>query len=75
MAIYCNTLEGNMQYSDHPYCFTPRTYMYSTGLQLSYCNYNLVLIKMEAVNVIFERELLFLYTRMCHILCYYECTS
>ena len=23
MAIYCNTLEGNMQYSDDPYCFTP----------------------------------------------------
>ena len=25
MAIYCNTLEGNMQYSDDPYCFTPST--------------------------------------------------
>ena len=25
MAIYCNTLEGNMQYGDDPYCFTPRT--------------------------------------------------
>ena len=24
MAIYCNTLEGNMQYSDDPYCFTPK---------------------------------------------------
>ena len=23
MAIYCNTLEGNMQYSNDPYCFTP----------------------------------------------------
>ena len=23
MAIYCNTLEGNMQYGDDPYCFTP----------------------------------------------------
>ena len=23
MAIYCNTLEGNMQYSDDLYCFTP----------------------------------------------------
>ena len=22
MAIYCNTLEGNMQYGDDPYCFT-----------------------------------------------------
>ena len=26
MAIYCNTLEGNMQYGDDPYCFTPRAY-------------------------------------------------
>ena len=25
MAIYCNTLEGNMQYGDDPYCFTPNT--------------------------------------------------
>ena len=25
MAIYCNTLEGNMQYGDDPYCFTPST--------------------------------------------------
>ena len=23
MTIYCNTLEGNMQYSNDPYCFTP----------------------------------------------------
>ena len=27
MAIYCNTLEGNMQYSDDPYCFTPNVYL------------------------------------------------
>ena len=27
MAIYCNTLEGNMQYSDDPYCFIPSTYL------------------------------------------------
>ena len=26
MAIYCNTLEGNMQYGDDPYCFTPNTH-------------------------------------------------
>ena len=26
MAIYCNTLEGNMQYGDDPYCFTPISY-------------------------------------------------
>ena len=26
MAIYCNTLEGNMQYGNDPYCFTPNTY-------------------------------------------------
>ena len=26
MAIYCNTLEGNMQYGDDPYCFTPNQY-------------------------------------------------
>ena len=26
MAIYCNTLEGNMQYGVDPYCFTPRAY-------------------------------------------------
>ena len=26
MAIYCNTLEGNMQYGDDPYCFTPNNY-------------------------------------------------
>ena len=26
MAIYCNTLEGNMQYGDDPYCFTPTSY-------------------------------------------------
>ena len=25
MAIYCNTLQGNMQCSDDPYCFTPST--------------------------------------------------
>ena len=25
MALYCNTLEGNMQYGDDPYCFTPST--------------------------------------------------
>ena len=28
MAIYCNTLEGNMQYGDDPYCFTPNVRMY-----------------------------------------------
>ena len=27
MAIYCNTLEGNMQYGDDPYCFTPNSYI------------------------------------------------
>ena len=27
MAIYCNTLEGNMQYGDDPYCFTPSSYV------------------------------------------------
>ena len=27
MAIYCNTLEGNMQYGDDPYCFTPSAYL------------------------------------------------
>ena len=27
MAIYCNTLEGNMQYGDDPYCFTPKLYV------------------------------------------------
>ena len=26
MAIYCNTLEGNTQYGDDPYCFTPNRY-------------------------------------------------
>ena len=28
MAICCNTLEGNMQYGDDPYCFTPSTYVH-----------------------------------------------
>ena len=27
MAIYCNTLEGNMQYNDDPYCFTPTVWV------------------------------------------------
>ena len=27
MAIYCNTLKHNTQYSINPYCFTPNTYM------------------------------------------------
>ena len=35
MAIYWNTLEGNMQYGDDPYCFTPSTLhiisAYNTG--------------------------------------------
>ena len=35
MAIYCNTLEGNMQYSDDPYCFTPNIY---------FCSYILIRI-------------------------------
>ena len=26
-AIYCNTLEGNMQYGDDPYCFTPNSHL------------------------------------------------
>ena len=25
MAMYSNTLEGNMQYGNDPYCFTPST--------------------------------------------------
>ena len=33
MAIYCNTLEGNMQYSDDPYCFTPSTRLVRTREQ------------------------------------------
>ena len=28
MEIYCNTLEGNMQYGDDPYYFTPNTIVY-----------------------------------------------
>ena len=27
MAIYCNTLKHNMQYSIDPYCFTPNVYI------------------------------------------------
>ena len=37
MAIYCNTLEGNMQYSDDPYCFTPSYYaMWPPGTELEW---------------------------------------
>ena len=51
MAIYCNTLEGNMQYGDDPYCFTPTTdphnkYRiagYLCGLQFSQMPYELVI--------------------------------
>ena len=31
MAIYYDTLEGNMQYGDDPYCFTP---IYMDGISL-----------------------------------------
>ena len=33
MAIYYNTLEGNMQYGDDPYCFIPSTYVYIHYIQ------------------------------------------
>ena len=37
MAIYCNTLEGNMQYGDDPYCFTPNTYIHiNTYIYIKY---------------------------------------
>ena len=28
MAIYCNTLKGNMQYGIDPYCYIPNTYVH-----------------------------------------------
>ena len=33
MAIYCNTLKHNTQYSIDPYCFTPSVYIHMTGLR------------------------------------------
>ena len=45
MAVYCNTLEGNMQYGDDPYCFTPNTYHIRNKLFLKtniYINYTSV---------------------------------
>ena len=32
IVIYCNTLEGNMQYGDQSYCFTPNGYVYDSTL-------------------------------------------
>ena len=28
MTIYCNTLEGNMQYGGDPYCFIPNAHIH-----------------------------------------------
>ena len=42
MAIYCNTLEGNMQYSDDPYCFTPSTCYLAASLLIIAINFIVV---------------------------------
>ena len=39
MAIYCNTLEGNMQYVNDPYCFTPSMYARIVSKSQEHVNY------------------------------------
>ena len=50
MAIYCNTLEGNMQYSDDPYCFTPSMYTHIHTYAYIYIIMNTRLYKHKPVS-------------------------